>query len=194
MHQANASVLPDPAPTPQSLIQRRGSQEIAARLVWMASIFLCLVMSACTSEPEKPNTPTRPVERFITNITPEGTKRFVYDLAMQSPKRGSGSDSGHSGGGHGGMGGGRGGMGGGHGGGHRQDGSSEQGTDTGQTQMESKVRDRMDVKLKETGFCTAGYDELSKTFDEGHFQIAGQCKDQATPQDRARFPNASAGG
>jgi hypothetical protein len=142
-------------------------------------------MSACTSEPRKPNNPPEPVERFITNITPEGTKQFTYDLVVQSPRSGSGSS--HSGGGHGGMGGG-------HGGGHHQNGNPDQGTDNGQTEMASKTRDRMEAKLKETRFCAAGYDELGTNLDSGHFQISGRCKDQATPEDRVHFPNTSTDG
>ena len=170
------------------MTQPRGAQRIAA--VWgiATSLIACFAISACSSEPQKPNNPPEPVERFITNITPEGTKQFTYDLAVQSPKNGNGSGSSHSGGSHGGMGGG------GHGGGHHQNSDSDQGTDSGQTQMASKVRDRMEVKLKETQFCAAGYDELGTNLDSGHFQISGQCKDQATPQDRVHFPNASTGG
>ena len=144
-------------------------------------------MTACTSDPQKPSNP-EPVERFITNITPEGTKQFTYDLAVQSPGRGSGSGSGHSGGGHGGMGGGHG------GGGHHQNSNSDPGTDSGQTQMASKVRDRMEAKLVETHFCASGYDELGTNQDSGHFQISGQCRDPATAGDRVNFPNASTGG
>jgi hypothetical protein len=154
-------------------------------LTLSSSLVACLALSACTSGPQKPNNPPEPVERFITNITPDGTKQFTYDLVVPSP--GSGSGSSHSSGGHGGMGGG-------HGGGHHQNSNQDQGTDRGQTQMESKVRDRMEVKLKETRFCAAGHDELGKDLDSGHFQISGQCKDQATPEDRVRFPNTSTGG
>jgi hypothetical protein len=145
-------------------------------LTLSSSLVACLALSACTSEPRKPNNPPEPVERFITNITPDGTKQFTYDLVVPSP--GSGSGSSHSGSGHGGMGGG-------HGGGHHQISNPDQGTDRGQT---------MEVKLKETRFCAAGHDELGKDLDSGHFQISGQCKDQATPEDRVRFPNTSTGG
>ncbi|HTD27907.1 MAG TPA: hypothetical protein VK660_00800 [Xanthomonadaceae bacterium] len=159
------------------------AHRIAALWGVATGLIACLALSACTSEPQKPN-PPEPVERFITNITPEGAKQFTYDLAVQSPRSGSGS--GHSGGGHGGMGGG-------HGGGHHQNSNSDQGTDNGQTQMASKVRDRMEVKLKETRFCAAGYNELGTNQDSGHFQISGQCKDPATPEDRVHFPNTGAG-
>jgi hypothetical protein len=162
----------------------RSPRRIAASWGIVASLIACLAMSACTSEPRKPDNPPEPVERFITNITPEGTKQFTYDLAAQS--RGSGSGSSHSGGGHAGMGGG-------HGGGHHQNSNADQGTDNGQTQMASNARDRMEVKLKQTRFCTAGYDELGSNLDSEHFQISGQCKDQATPADRVRFPNTSPG-
>jgi hypothetical protein len=165
----------------------RTPQPIAALRGMLTSLVACLVIPACTSEPRKPNNPPAPAERFTTNITPEGTKQFTFDLAVQSPGRGSGSGSGHSGGGHGGMGGG-------HGGGRHQNSSPDQGADKDQNQVASKVRDRMEMKLNETRYCAAGYDELGTNLDSGHFQISGQCKDQATPDDRVHFPNTSTGG
>jgi hypothetical protein len=166
---------------------RPSSPRRVALLFSAATSFIaCLVISGCTSEPRKPANPPEPEERFITNITPEGTKQFTYDLAVESPKGGD-SGSGHSGGGHGGMGGGR-------GGGHHQNSNSDQATDSGQSQMASKVRGRMEVKLKETHFCAAGYEELGTNLDAGHFQISGRCKDPATNADREHFPNTSSGG
>ena len=47
-------------------------------------------------------------------------------------------------------------------------------------------------KLEESGYCREGYYELSSHFVPGESCLRGECKELATPEDRARYNNDEA--
>ena len=47
----------------------------------------------------------------------------------------------------------------------------------------------LEDKLEETGYCREGYYRLSSHFIPGESRLRGECRELATPEDRAQFPN-----
>lgn len=96
-------------------------------------------------------------EHFVTNITSDGTKFFSYSASISRPS----------------------------GGGRPSGGRPDQAAM--QSKIEEKLRQRLEQKISETGYCREGYIEINSYIGRGNSQIRGKCKEGATDRDRLTF-------
>ncbi|MGB9429395.1 MAG: hypothetical protein WCC11_05885 [Gammaproteobacteria bacterium] len=131
----------------------------------LATVLAAATISACGNAPSKP----QPAITFVTHIADDGSKLFVFSL--QSPQTGGSGRHGRGGMARGG----RGGM---------NDGNQ------GASQMQQNFDGLLQAKLMDTGFCRDGFVQQDRTTESGFISVRGQCRDKATPEDRARFKNS----
>lgn len=142
---------------------------IVKRILCLSAI--TIAVSGCQNKPTRPE----PIERFITNITEDGGKFFVYSLEMPRPKkarepgmmrRPPRDGRGMSPGGNPGM-------------SHKRSGSA------------NKLDKLLEETLEETGFCREGFFELERQQGLGGplASIRGECREGASADDREKFPN-----
>jgi len=150
-------------------------------------ILLSLGLFACASQEPKPPKTT---DSIITLIQADGSKQFSYTLIMEMPDRGGrqrGGPGGHGGKGPDGKGGPPpGGKPGGdfdRGDNHRDDDGRDDGT------LKHLTEEGLLAKLEDTGYCRNGYHQLETQSRRGAMNIAGECYDKATDEDRNKFPN-----
>ena len=151
---------------------------------------VALSLFACaTQEPKPPKT----TDSIITLIQVDGSKQFSYTLIMELPERGERPRGGPGGRGSGGGKGGPGGPDGkrpngpgdfDHGDDHRDDYDSR---DDGP--LKHLTEEGLLAKLEDTGYCRNGYHQLETQSRRGAMNIAGECYDKATDEDRKKFPN-----
>lgn len=145
----------------------------------LAVATVAISVAACGSNDSKKVPATQ--EYFKTNITTDGSKQFDYTLLMERPegrKRGGGGGMAN-----------RGGMGAGGAGDMGGRGDMDARKDKMRERMELTLLEKLDTKLTETTFCREGYMELARTADRGRMTLRGECREQATDDDRAQFPN-----
>lgn len=150
-----------------------------------ACLFSALI--GCASEPDRPE----PVGYFVTHILEDGSKSFQYTLEVGSTggksKNGRpGNTSGHL---HGSSN--RGVSGGVTAGSSRKSsaGGSRQGGYEQFQKINARLEHKLEMELKNSGFCHEGYRELERVVKAPDFFIRGQCKEAASEDDRQRFPN-----
>ncbi len=148
--------------------------------------FVSLFLAACAGNERKA---IEIKEVFVTKIEENGLKLFSYTVTMPMPegRSGGGKQGGMRGGGKG-MG--RGGKG--MGRGMRNGGMKNEAKRDYATKMrraEDMVYEKLETKLRETGYCRESYIELDKYFVKGRSQIRGECKESATKEDRIKFLN-----
>jgi hypothetical protein len=132
-------------------------------------LFAPMILVACASnQSQKPEIE----ELFVTDIKPNGIKLFSYTVTV-SRSSGSRSETGREK---------RGGEGGKQGGGSagRPDRES----------MIKGIKEKLDARLAETGYCREGYIVLGRRLDRGRSFIRGECKEGATEDDRKEFPSS----
>ena len=134
-------------------------------------IMLCvpMILVACaSSQTKKPEIE----EIFVTDIKPNRIKLFSYTVTVSRP---AGSRSGTGRGKRGG------------------EGGKQGGGATGRPDRESMmkgIKEKLDVRLAETGYCREGYIVLGRRIDRGRSFIRGECKEGATADDREKFTNS----
>jgi hypothetical protein len=135
----------------------------------LVMLFVPMLLVACaSSQTKKPEIE----ELFITDIKPNGIKLFSYTVSVSRP---SGSRGGTGRGKRG-------------GGGGKQGGGA-----TGRPDRESMMKglkEKLDARLAETGYCREGYIVLGRRIDRGRSFIRGECKEGATADDREKFTNS----
>ena len=129
---------------------------------------VAMALVACASNQTKKS---EIEEIFVTDIKPNGIKLFSYTMTVSRP---SGSRSGTGGGKRGGEGG-------------KQGGGSSGRPD--RESMMKGIKEKLDARLAETGYCREGYIVLGRRIDRGRSFIRGECKEGATADDREKFPN-----
>lgn len=151
---------------------------------------VALSLFACASQEPKPPKTT---DSIITLIQADGSKQFSYTLIMEMPERG-GRPHGGRGGRTGGKGPGGtppGGPDGNHPGGpgdfDRGNDGNYDGRDDGP--LKHLTEEGLLAKLEDTGYCRNGYQQLETQSRRGAMNIAGECYDKATDEDRSKFPN-----
>ena len=132
-------------------------------------LFVPMMLVACAS-----NQTIKPEieEIFVTDIKPNGIKFFSYTVTESRP---SGSRSGAGGDKRGG------------------EGGKQGGGATGRPDRESMIKgikEKLDARLAETGYCREGYIVLGRRIDRGRSFIRGECKEGATADDREKFTNS----
>ncbi len=121
-----------------------------------------LILSGCSNQDKK-----RPAltETFETEITEDGSKRFVYQV---SPDRAKGGRQARS-----------------------QDGRPPSRDGQKPSNRGAKIAEKTEAMLQEklakTEFCQDGYMVLDSYFDRGRYTIRGECRDEASEGDRAKF-------
>ena len=146
------------------------------KLYVMAVILLTL--SACASDRAK-HRRANMEDYLATDITQEHTKLFTYTVKMSF----SGGHRMRSRGGFGG-----GGMEGGMGRGGMRD------PEAMRQRMEDRVLQRLAEKIKQSGYCRAGYKILDKDIERGNAAIRGQCNDLANEADIKKFKTEKTAG
>ncbi|MEN0038027.1 MAG: hypothetical protein AAGC78_13215 [Cellvibrio sp.] len=145
---------------------------------------VALSLFACASqEPKQPKT----TDSIITLIQVDGSKQFSYTLIMEMPDRG-----GRPQGGPGGRGGGKGGPPPGGPDGKRPGGPGDfdrADDDHDDGRLKHLTEEGLLAKLEDTGYCRNGYQQLETQSRRGAMNIAGECYDKATDEDRKKFPN-----
>ncbi|AWF82700.1 hypothetical protein BTJ40_18840 [Microbulbifer sp. A4B17] len=137
-----------------------------------ASVATILIAAGCSSTPEIPTT-----ESFITDITDLGHRRFTYKATIGSgPKGQGGRRGGPSGGSPGGGGPGGGGPGGGGPGGGGPGGGGSGPSSGNSGDVKKVARQRMELLLAESGFCSNGWFLIEQTFDQNRAEIIGECR------------------
>ena len=53
-----------------------------------------------------------------------------------------------------------------------------------------EIKEKLDARLAETGYCREGYIVLGRRMDRGRSFIRGECKEEATADDREKFTNS----
>ncbi len=139
------------------------------RYLRLSGLLTAAAISACSGAPSAPSKP-QSATTFITHIDAAGSKLFVFSL--QSPQVNGSSKHARSGMRHGGQ------------GSTNTDNQSAPAND-----MQQKFNDLLQAKLTDSGFCRDGYIEQDRTVESGFMSLRGQCRDKATPEDRARFKN-----
>ncbi len=121
-----------------------------------------LILSGCSSQDKKRPSLT---ETFETQITEDGSKRFVYQV---SPDRSKGGRPPRN-----------------------QDGKPPSRDGQKSSNRAAKVAEKTEAMLQEklakTEFCQDGYMVLDSFFDRGRYTIRGECRDEASDGDRAKF-------
>ncbi len=137
----------------------RRNKMITITLLFASS---ALALSGCSSQDKK-----RPsfTETFETEISQDGSKRFVYQV---SPDRAKGGRPPHN-----------------------RDGKppSREGQKSSNraTKVAEKTEALLQEKLAKTEFCQDGYRVLDSFFERGRYTIRGECRDEASEEDRAKF-------
>lgn len=139
---------------------------------------IALSLFACASQEPKPPTTT---DSIITLIQADGSKQFSYTLIMEMPERGERARGGPSGRGGGAPPGGT--PPGGSGDFDRADDDRDDGP------LKHLTEEGLLAKLDDTGYCRNGYQQLETQSRRGAMNIAGECYDKATDEDRNKFPN-----
>ncbi|WP_041523227.1 hypothetical protein [Gilvimarinus agarilyticus] len=135
-------------------------------------ILAVLTLAACSSGPkQKPAL----IEHFSTEILDNGSKLFVYEAVAQATDNTRGKGRGGGGRGEPPSGGGRGGQG--------RNGPQDAGAD----KVDDRIKEMIDNKLAETGYCREGYMSLEESVKRGQILVRGECTETATEEDRATF-------
>lgn len=135
--------------------------------------FLLALTSACTTNDKRPR--QEPTAHFNTNITADGTKFFVYRVEM--PQRDAqGEPRGRP------QGGGRGGSGG-------PPGQSRGPSQDARDNDDDLLKQQVDLLIAKNRFCRDGYFVLDQYDGAGGTSMRGECREEASPEDRTRFPN-----
>ena len=132
-------------------------------------LFIPMILVACTSNQTKQS---EVEEIFITDIKSNGIKLFNYTVTVSRPS-GSGSGTGR---------------------GQRGAGGGKQGGGpAGRPDRESMmkgIKEKLDARLAETGYCREGYIVLCRSIGSGRSFIRGECREGATADDREKFANS----
>ena len=157
------------------------SKQIQATL-WAG--LLIALLSACASEPERPDPPTG---YLATHIEEDGTKKFQYTIDVPDPRerRGNGRPGNLKG--------------------HAQ-GNSSRGVAGGVTagtgrgasrgagkgnvqiaQINSHLEKQLERELKNSGFCHSGHHETGRVVQPEMVYIRGECEEKATDDDIERY-------
>ncbi|MEN8133609.1 MAG: hypothetical protein ABFS45_26285 [Pseudomonadota bacterium] len=131
--------------------------------------FVPMVLVACASNQAKQ---PEIEEIFVTDIKSNGIKLFNYTVTVSRP---SGSRGGTGRGKRGG-----------------ESGKQERGS-AGRPDRESMmkgIKEKLDARLSETGYCREGYIVLGRSIGRGRSFIRGECKEGATEDDRTKFSNS----
>lgn len=146
---------------------------------------VALSLFACANQEPKPPKTT---DSIITLIQADGSKQFSYTLIMEMPERGERPHDGRGGG---------------------KGRPSPSGTsperpdakhpggpndfdrddDSGYDGLKHLTEEGLLAKLEDTGYCRNGYQQLETQSRRGAMNIAGECYDKATDEDRKKFPN-----
>jgi hypothetical protein len=140
-------------------------------------LVLSLFLTSCASNPWESSEVS---EVFVTDIKSSGLKIFNYSLTRVTPQNG-GSERGGSNSKGSGKHGGRGGK---NGSGH---GGMGRGTSVDESGIKLYFNEKLESKLKKTGYCQDGYIELDSSFGRGLLKIRGECEEAATEEDRIKF-------
>ena len=140
-------------------------------------LVLSLFLTSCASNPWESS---EVAEVFVTDIKSSGLKIFNYSLTRVTPQNGSserGGGNSKGSGKHGGRGG--------------KSGSGYGGMGSGKSNDDSAIKlyfnEKLESKLKKTGYCQDGYIELDRSFGRGLLTIRGECEEAATEEDRIKF-------
>ncbi len=131
-----------------------------------------MILAGCSNQSKRPD----PVEYFNTQITDDGTKFFVYRLEKpHSDKRTNIGPENTPGQGR-------------RGGGIKGDRKIQQGrSNQAGNKMTAKLENNLDALLAKNGYCRNGYFELERHQLHGGLSLRGECRDDATEDDRLRF-------
>jgi len=156
---------------------------INRKLFYVFALLAIVLLSAgCSNTRKKPE----PIEVFDTQISDDGTKVFVYRLEM--PKKSETLNKGSRGNGK------RGGRGDGTKGGRGSGRSSDREkpmarSEQSNNKMDSKLEGGLEKILTDNTYCRDGYYELDRHRTLSDISIRGECRDEATEEDRRKFPN-----
>ncbi|WDE12460.1 hypothetical protein [Thalassomonas haliotis] len=130
------------------------------------------LLSACAGHKEKPVE-----EIFVTQIREDDSKMFAFTLKSERAGRGDKARNktaakpgkARKGG--------------------RQKGTGKAEGRERENPLAGIVQQRLEQRLSENGYCSAGYIELERYATRGGMTVRGECHDSATANDRQRFPN-----
>lgn len=138
--------------------------------VVMAVIALC---GACASKEKRPR--PEPVTQFNTHISADGTKLFVYRMEMPERESGGGQRGRPQGGGMGGRG---------------APPAQERGSGRGERGNDDDLlKQQVDLLIAQNRYCRNGYLVLDQYTGAGGSSLRGECREEASAEDRTRFPN-----
>ncbi|MAZ86859.1 MAG: hypothetical protein CL693_04400 [Cellvibrionaceae bacterium] len=144
-----------------SALSRSNRNQLIRTTLLIASS--ALILGGCSSQ-DKRKRPSL-TETFETEITQDGSKRFVYQV---SPDRSKGGRPPRN-----------------------RDGKPPSKGGQMPSDRSAKIAERTETMLQEklakTEFCQEGHMVLDSFFDRGGYTIRGECRDEASEGDRAKF-------
>ena len=161
------------------------SKQIQATL-WAG--LLIALLSACASEPERPDPPTG---YLATHIEEDGTKKFQYtiDVPETKKRRGSGRPGNLKGHAYGNSS--RGVAGGVTAGTGKRGSRGIGGGNTRLAQINGQLEKQMERELKNSGFCDAGHRETARVVEPDTVYIRGECLENAADGEEESIKTSS---
>lgn len=130
-------------------------------------MLLCVALTHCSAPGRSYTDSPKLQETLEVEVTANASKMFVYRLQMPERHRDDGIAEER----------------GGHGMGIEQRGGIPISSSTGQ-----RMRENAAFVVKQMGYCREGYMEIDYRFSPADSWVKGECKEDASAEDRAKYP------